>query len=37
MIRTVINGFTFNSAMADPMQSALRDALIGFMAALSQA
>ncbi len=37
MIRTVINGFTFNGAMAHPMQSALRDALIGFLAALSQA
>ncbi len=37
VIRTVINGLTFDGATADPMQSAVRDALIGFMAALSQA
>ncbi len=33
----MINGLTFDGATADPMQSAVRDALIGFMAALSQA
>ena len=30
----VINGFTFDRAIKDPMQKAVRDALIGFMAAL---
>ena len=37
VVRTVINGLTFDGATADPMQRAVRDALIGFMAALSQA
>lgn len=37
IIRTVINGLTFDGATRDPMQQAVRDALIGFMAALSQA
>ena len=37
IIRTVINGMTFDGATKDPMQQAVRDALIGFMAALSQA
>lgn len=37
IVRTVINGLTFNGATTDPMQQAVRDALIGFMAALSQA
>lgn len=37
IIRTVINGFTFDGATKDPMQKAVRDALIGFMAAMSQA
>ncbi|MET4827824.1 DNA invertase Pin-like site-specific DNA recombinase [Bradyrhizobium ottawaense] len=37
VIRTVINGLTFDGATKDPMQQAVRDALIGFMAALSQA
>ena len=37
VIRTVINGFTFDGATTDPMQMAVRDALISFMAALSQA
>ena len=37
IIRTVINGLTFDGATKDPMQQAVRDALIGFMAALSQA
>jgi DNA invertase Pin-like site-specific DNA recombinase len=37
VIRTVINNMTFDGATTDPMQQAVRDALIGFMAALSQA
>lgn len=37
VIRTVINGLTFDGSTSDPMQAAVRDALIGFMAALSQA
>jgi putative DNA-invertase from lambdoid prophage Rac len=37
IVRTVINGLTFDGATKDPMQKAVRDALIGFMAALSQA
>jgi putative DNA-invertase from lambdoid prophage Rac len=37
VIKTVINGLTFDGATKDPMQQAVRDALIGFMAALSQA
>ncbi|CAM5766956.1 hypothetical protein LMIY3S_01998 [Labrys miyagiensis] len=37
VIRTVINGLTFDGAARDPMQQAVRDTLIGFMAALSQA
>lgn len=37
VVKTVINGLTFDGATADPMQRAVRDALIGFMAALSQA
>lgn len=37
VIRTVINGMVFDGATKDPMQQAVRDALIGFMAALSQA
>jgi len=37
IIRTVINGFTFDGATRDPMQKAIRDALIGFMAAMAQA
>lgn len=36
-VRTVINGLSFDGATTDPMQQAVRDALIGFMAALSQA
>jgi putative DNA-invertase from lambdoid prophage Rac len=34
---TVINNFTFDGATKDPMQQAVRDALIAFMAATSQA
>ena len=37
IIKTVINGFTFDGATKDAMQQAVRDALIGFMAAMSQA
>lgn len=37
VVRTVINGFSFDGATKDPMQMAVRDALIGFMAALGQA
>jgi putative DNA-invertase from lambdoid prophage Rac len=37
VVRTVINGMIFDGATKDPMQQAVRDALIGFMAALSQA
>jgi putative DNA-invertase from lambdoid prophage Rac len=37
IIRTVINNFTFDGATKDPMQRAVRDALIAFMAATSQA
>lgn len=37
VILTVINGLVFDVATKDPMQMAVRDALIAFMAALSQA
>lgn len=37
IIRTVINRMTFDGATKDPMQQAVRDALIGFMAASAQA
>lgn len=37
IVRTVINGLTFDGATRDPMQQAVRDALIGFMAATAQA
>ncbi len=37
VVRTVINGMVFDGATTDPLQQAVRDALIGFMAALSQA
>jgi putative DNA-invertase from lambdoid prophage Rac len=37
VIRTVINGMVFDGATADPIQQAVRDALIGFMAASAQA
>ena len=36
-IKTVINGLTFDGTPSDPMQEAVRDALIGFMAASAQA
>jgi putative DNA-invertase from lambdoid prophage Rac len=37
VIKTVINGMTFDGATKDPVQKAVRDALIGFMAATAQA
>lgn len=37
IIRTVINGMTFDGATKEPMQCAVRDALIAFMAAMAQA
>lgn len=37
IIRTVINNMTFDGATTDPVQKAVRDALIGFMAATAQA
>jgi putative DNA-invertase from lambdoid prophage Rac len=37
IIRTVINNMTFDGATTDPMQCAVRDALIAFMAATAQA
>lgn len=37
VVRTVINGMTFDGATTDPMECAVRDALIGFMAAAAQA
>ncbi|KQO66264.1 MULTISPECIES: recombinase family protein [unclassified Methylobacterium] len=37
VVRTVIHRLTFDGATADPMQQAVRDALIGFMAATAQA
>ncbi|MCX2695663.1 recombinase family protein [Ochrobactrum chromiisoli] len=37
IIRTVINGMTFDGSTQDPIQMAVRDALIAFMAATAQA
>lgn len=37
VVRTVINNMTFDGATQDPMQQAVRDALIAFMAATAQA
>ncbi len=37
IIRTVINNMTFDGSTTDPIQMAVRDALIGFMAATAQA
>ncbi|WP_420537774.1 recombinase family protein [Ketogulonicigenium vulgare] len=36
VIRTVINGMTFDGATKDPLQQAVRDALIAFMAVTAQ-
>jgi len=35
-LRTVINGLTFDGATKDPMQQAVRDSLVAFMAATAQ-
>lgn len=37
VVKTVINGMIFDGATQDPMQEAVRDALIAFMAATAQA
>jgi putative DNA-invertase from lambdoid prophage Rac len=37
LVKTVINGLTFDGATKDPMQKAVRDALIAFMAATAEA
>jgi putative DNA-invertase from lambdoid prophage Rac len=37
VVRTVINDITFDGATQEPMQCAVRDALIAFMAATAQA
>ena len=37
VIRTVINNMTFDGSTTDPMTMAVRDALVGFMAATAQA
>jgi putative DNA-invertase from lambdoid prophage Rac len=37
IVKTVINGMTFDGATKDPIQEAVRDALIAFMAATAQA
>lgn len=37
IIRTVINNMTFDGSTTDPMQMAVRDAMISFMAATAQA
>lgn len=37
VIKTVINGMTFDGSTTDPIQMAVRDALIAFMAATAQA
>lgn len=36
-IKTVINGMVFDGTATDPTQKAIRDALIGFMAAMAEA
>jgi DNA invertase Pin-like site-specific DNA recombinase len=36
IIKTVINGMTFDGRTTDPMQQAVRDALIAFMAATAR-
>ena len=37
VIRTVINGMSFDGATTDPVQEAVRDALLGFMTATAHA
>jgi putative DNA-invertase from lambdoid prophage Rac len=37
IVRTVINSMVFDGSTKDPMQQAVRDAMLGFMAAMAQA
>ena len=37
IVKTIINGMTFDGATVDPVAKAVRDSLIAFIAALSQA
>jgi DNA invertase Pin-like site-specific DNA recombinase len=37
VVKTIINGMTFDGATKDPIQQAVRDSLIAFMAATAQA
>jgi DNA invertase Pin-like site-specific DNA recombinase len=37
VVKTVINAMTFDGSTTDPIQKAVRDAMIGFMAATAQA
>lgn len=37
IIKTIISSMTFDGSVKDPMQKAVRDALIGFMAAMAEA
>lgn len=37
VIKTIINGLTFDGGTKDPIQKAVRDALVAFMAATAQA
>jgi DNA invertase Pin-like site-specific DNA recombinase len=37
IVRTIINNYTFDGSLTDPMQMAIRDALLGFMAAMGEA
>jgi putative DNA-invertase from lambdoid prophage Rac len=37
VVKTVINGMTFDGSTTDPIQKAVRDAMIAFMAATAQA
>lgn len=37
IVRTIINSMSFDGATSDPVQMAVRDALIGFLAATAQA
>lgn len=37
IIKTIINGMVFDGSTTDPMQKAVRDALVAFMSAMAQA
>lgn len=37
VIKTIINGMTFDGATTDPIQKAVRDALVAFLSAMAQA